>query len=76
MAALKQNEQDMNALVTRLQKVIDEAAKAAEPAPAPKGAPASAPMGNLRGNLPWPANGPGACLRQRRDHRRPPWQRR
>jgi len=58
MAALKQNEQDMNALVARLQKVIDEAAKAAEPAPAPKGAPASAPMGNLRGNLPWPANGP------------------
>lgn len=58
MAALKQNEQDMNALVARLQKVIDEAAKAAEPAPAPKGAPVSAPMGNLRGNLPWPANGP------------------
>ncbi|MGF6711460.1 septal ring factor EnvC (AmiA/AmiB activator) [Luteibacter sp. W1I16] len=58
MAALKQNEQDMNALVSRLQKVIDEAAKAAEPAPVPKGAPASAPMGNLRGNLPWPANGP------------------
>lgn len=58
MAALKQNEQDMNALVARLQKVIDEAAKAAEPAPAPKGAPAAAPMGNLRGNLPWPATGP------------------
>jgi septal ring factor EnvC (AmiA/AmiB activator) len=58
IAALKQNEQDMNALVVRLQKVIDEAAKAAEPAPAPKGAPPSAPMGNLRGNLPWPTNGP------------------
>ena len=58
MAALKQNEQEMNALVARLQKVIDEAAKAAEPAPAPKGAPAAAPMGNLRGNLPWPATGP------------------
>jgi len=57
MAALKQNEQDMNALVAKLQKVIDEAAKAAEPAPAPKGAPPSAPMGNLRGNLPWPASG-------------------
>ncbi|MET0934570.1 MAG: peptidoglycan DD-metalloendopeptidase family protein [Luteibacter sp.] len=58
IAALKQNEQDMNALVVRLQKVIDEAAKAAEPAPAPKGAPPAAPMGNLRGNLPWPTNGP------------------
>jgi septal ring factor EnvC (AmiA/AmiB activator) len=58
IAALKQNEQDMNALVVRLQKVIDEAAKAAEPAPAPKGAPPSAPLGNLRGNLPWPTNGP------------------
>ncbi|KAF1007079.1 MAG: Murein hydrolase activator EnvC [Luteibacter sp.] len=57
MAALKQNEQDMNALVTRLQKVIDEAAKAAEPAPSPKGGPAAAPLGNLRGNLPWPASG-------------------
>ncbi|KAG9601535.1 hypothetical protein KCV01_g7548, partial [Aureobasidium melanogenum] len=57
MAALKQNEQDMNALVARLQKVIDEAAKAAEPAPSPKGAPAAAPLGNLRGNLPWPASG-------------------
>jgi len=56
MAALKQNEQDMNALVARLQKVIDEAAKAAEAPPPPKGAPA-APVGNLRGNLPWPANG-------------------
>lgn len=60
IAALKQNEQDMNALVAKLQKVIDEAAKAAEPAPAPKGSPAAAaaPMGNLRGNLPWPTNGP------------------
>jgi septal ring factor EnvC (AmiA/AmiB activator) len=58
IAALKQNEQDMDALVARLQKVIDEAAKAAEPAPAPKGTPPTAPLGNLRGNLPWPANGP------------------
>jgi murein hydrolase activator len=58
MAALKQNEQDMNALVAKLQKVIDEAAKAAEPAPAPKGAPAGPALGNLRGNLPWPTNGP------------------
>ncbi|NID17481.1 murein hydrolase activator EnvC family protein [Luteibacter yeojuensis] len=58
MAALKQNEQDMNALVARLQKVIDEAAKAAEPAPATKGSPPSAPLSNLRGNLPWPTNGP------------------
>lgn len=58
IAALKQNEQDMNALVARLQKVIDEAAKAAEPAPAPKGTPPTAPLGNLRGNLPWPTNGP------------------
>ncbi|MEX1827901.1 peptidoglycan DD-metalloendopeptidase family protein [Luteibacter sp. CQ10] len=56
IAALKQNETDMNALVARLQKVIDEAAKAAEPAPSPKGTP-TAPLGNLRGNLPWPANG-------------------
>jgi len=58
IAALKQNEQDMNALVAKLQKVIDEAAKAAEPAPAPKGTTPAAPMGNLRGNLPWPTNGP------------------
>jgi murein hydrolase activator len=58
MAALKQNEQDMNALVAKLQKVIDDAAKAAEPAPAPKGVPAGPALGNLRGNLPWPANGP------------------
>jgi septal ring factor EnvC (AmiA/AmiB activator) len=58
MAALKQNEQDMNALVGKLQKVIDDAAKAAEPAPAPKGVPAGPALGNLRGNLPWPANGP------------------
>lgn len=64
MAALKQNEQDMNALVGRLQKVIDDAAKAeaaraaVEAAPAPKGTPAAAPVGNMRGNLPWPANGP------------------
>lgn len=58
IAALKQNEQDMNSLVVRLQKVIDDAAKAAEPAPAPKGAPAAAPVGNLRGNLPWPTDGP------------------
>ncbi|MDY1549096.1 murein hydrolase activator EnvC family protein [Luteibacter sahnii] len=57
IAALKQNEADMNALVSRLQKVIDDAAKAAEVAPPPKGAPPSAPLGNLRGNLPWPANG-------------------
>ncbi|MDQ7997434.1 MAG: peptidoglycan DD-metalloendopeptidase family protein [Luteibacter sp.] len=64
MAALKQNEQDMNSLVGRLQKVIDDAAKAeaaraaVEAAPAPKGTPAAAPVGNMRGNLPWPANGP------------------
>ncbi|QWT19978.1 peptidoglycan DD-metalloendopeptidase family protein [Bacillus sp. NP157] len=58
MAALKQNEQDVDALVGKLQKVIDEAAKAAEPAAAPKGAPAGPALGNLRGNLPWPANGP------------------
>ncbi|MET0618523.1 MAG: peptidoglycan DD-metalloendopeptidase family protein [Luteibacter sp.] len=64
MAALKQNEQDMNALVGRLQKVIDDAARAeaaraaVEAAPPPKGAPASAPVGNLRGNLPWPVAGP------------------
>ncbi|HEY4293343.1 murein hydrolase activator EnvC family protein [Luteibacter sp.] len=57
MTALKQNEQDMNALVVRLQKVIDEAAKAAEPAPPPKGTPSAAPLSNLRGNLSWPANG-------------------
>jgi len=60
IAALKQNEQDMNAMVVRLQKVIDDAAKAAAPAPAPKGSPAAAaaPVGNLRGSLPWPTDGP------------------
>lgn len=57
IAALKQNEQDMNALVARLQKVIDDAAKAAEPAPVPKGGTAGPAVSNLRGNLPWPATG-------------------
>jgi septal ring factor EnvC (AmiA/AmiB activator) len=54
--ALKQDEQAMNSLVTRLQKVIDEAPKASAPS-VPVGAPAGSPTANLRGDLPWPAEG-------------------
>ncbi|WP_132142310.1 murein hydrolase activator EnvC family protein [Luteibacter rhizovicinus] len=57
IAALKQNEEAMNSLVAKLQKIIDEAPKATAPS-APKGVPANAPTANLRGNLPWPASGP------------------
>ncbi len=56
LAALKQDEQAMNALVARLQKVIDEAPRVSAPS-APKGTPAGAPAANLRGDLPWPAAG-------------------
>jgi murein hydrolase activator len=56
IAALKQDEQAMDSLVTRLQKVIDEAPKASAPS-APAGAPAGTATANLRGDLPWPADG-------------------
>ncbi|HEY9130909.1 MAG TPA: peptidoglycan DD-metalloendopeptidase family protein [Dyella sp.] len=61
LAALKQNEQSLNDLVAKLQKAIEEAEREAEraaranpagPTPSPgKG------LANIRGNLPWPANG-------------------
>ena len=70
LAALKQNAQSLNQLVDRLQQVIDAAAHAAEreaqarasaakkhpgqPQPPTEGGNATA---NIRGNLPWPANG-------------------
>ncbi|MBB3226178.1 septal ring factor EnvC (AmiA/AmiB activator) [Luteibacter sp. Sphag1AF] len=57
LAALKQDAEAMNALVAKLQKVIDEAPRAAAPS-APKGEPAGTPTANLRGDLPWPASGP------------------
>ncbi|WP_266183701.1 murein hydrolase activator EnvC family protein [Dyella humicola] len=61
LAALKQNEASLNQLLEKLQKAIDEAAKEAERAaranattPVP---PAGKGLANIRGNLPWPANG-------------------
>lgn len=61
LAALKQNEASLNQLVDKLQKVIDEAAREAErAAKANAGTAAPSPgkgLANIRGNLPWPANG-------------------
>lgn len=61
LAALKQNEASLNQLVDKLQKAIEEAAKAAERAakanPSAPAAPAGKGLVNIRGNLPWPANG-------------------
>ncbi len=61
LTALKQNEASLNQLLEKLQKAIDEAAKEAERAaranattPAP---PPGKGLANIRGNLPWPANG-------------------
>ncbi|MFC4763693.1 murein hydrolase activator EnvC family protein [Dyella koreensis] len=61
LAALKQNAQSLNSLVDKLQKAIDEAAKAAARAakanPTEPTVPAGKGSANIRGNLPWPANG-------------------
>ncbi|BFI97319.1 MAG: peptidoglycan DD-metalloendopeptidase family protein [Rhodanobacter sp.] len=61
LAALKQDEQSLNSLVSRLQKQIDEAMRAA--AARSRGGKASPALevgragANIRGNLPWPASG-------------------
>ncbi|MHA6206125.1 murein hydrolase activator EnvC family protein [Dyella soli] len=61
LAALKQNEQSLNQLVDKLQKAIDEAAREAERAaranPSVTVPPPGKGLVNIRGNLPWPANG-------------------
>ena len=61
LAALKQNEASLNALVATLQKAIDEAAREAERAAKANEGKAAPPAGkglaNIRGNLPWPAAG-------------------
>ena len=63
LAAMKQNAESLNRLLAQLQKVIDEAA--AQRAAAAKSRPGHRPPplavggagGDIRGNLPWPANG-------------------
>ena len=64
LAAMKQNAESLNHLLAQLQKVIDEAA--AQRAAAAKSRPGHQPVpalgiggagANIRGNLPWPANG-------------------
>lgn len=61
LSALKQNAQSLNQLVDKLQKAIDEAAreaaKAAKANPAEPTVPAGKGSTNIRGNLPWPAQG-------------------
>jgi septal ring factor EnvC (AmiA/AmiB activator) len=62
LAALKQNEQSLNELLSKLQKAIDDAAreaarKARSNPTVPSGETGKA-MANIRGNLPWPAPGP------------------
>ena len=61
LAALKQNEASLNQLVEKLQKAIDDAAREAERAaranPTAPVAPPGKGLANIRGNLPWPANG-------------------
>ena len=61
LAALKQNEASLNQLLEKLQKAIDEAAREAERAARANATTAVPPPGkglaNIRGNLPWPANG-------------------
>ncbi|MBT2119417.1 peptidoglycan DD-metalloendopeptidase family protein [Dyella sp. LX-66] len=61
LAQLKQNAQSLNSLVDKLQKAIDDAAReAAKAARANPAAPSVSPgkgSANIRGNLPWPANG-------------------
>ncbi len=62
LAAMKQNAESLNHLLAQLQKVIDQAA--AQRAAAAKSRPGHQPArgiggagANIRGNLPWPANG-------------------
>ncbi|GLQ91901.1 murein hydrolase activator EnvC family protein [Dyella acidisoli] len=62
LATMKQNEQSLNDLLTKLQKAIDDAAREAERKAhanptVPSGSTGKA-MANIRGNLPWPAPGP------------------
>jgi septal ring factor EnvC (AmiA/AmiB activator) len=62
LASLKQNEQSLNDLLSKLQKAIDDAAreaarKARSNPTVPSGETGKA-MANIRGNLPWPAPGP------------------
>ena len=70
LAALKQDEQSLDSLVTRLQKQIDEAMRAAaarvaeqQAAARRHGGTAPSPLSvgdagaDIRGNLPWPASG-------------------
>lgn len=65
LAALKQNEQSLTSLVSKLQAAIDQAAReAAREAARSHGGHAPPPgnaktpvLANIRGNLPWPANG-------------------
>jgi len=57
LAALKQDERSLSALVNKLQAAIDEAAReAARRNTGPGGAKAPV-LANIRGNLPWPAPG-------------------
>ena len=61
LAALKQNEASLNQLLEKLQKAIDDAAREAERAARANATTVLPPPGkglaNIRGNLPWPANG-------------------
>ncbi len=61
LAALRQNAQSLNHLVTRLQRVIDEAARTAATTRRPGHVPPPLDVGhagaNIRGSLPWPASG-------------------
>lgn len=65
LAALKRNEQSLTSLVSKLQAAIDKAARDAErEASRSRGHKASGSrdatpvLANIRGNLPWPAQGP------------------
>jgi septal ring factor EnvC (AmiA/AmiB activator) len=61
LAAMKDNEQSLNDLLTKLQKAIDEAAREAERKaranPTVPGGGTGKALANIRGNLPWPAAG-------------------
>jgi murein hydrolase activator len=58
LAAMKQDAQSLDHLLDKLQRAIDEAARAAarraQPSPA---APSNGARTDIRGNLPWPARG-------------------
>ena len=61
LAGMKQNEQSLDDLLTKLQKAIDEAAREAarraRPNPTLPGIEPGKALANIRGNLPWPAAG-------------------